>query len=86
MTNPTTEMRAWSALRLLEQGLPEAAEDELAAAFGYTIQRIKHQGRLLAKIKLSNSLTPDEEAKAYEEMQAILSIHFRHAVTKDQKP
>lgn len=72
---PTLLCRAWAAFRLLEEGRANAAEDELAAAFGYTIRRIEHEGRLLAKIKLRTGLTTEREAAAYDQMLSIIDAH-----------
>ncbi len=69
---PTFLCRSWAAYRLLQEGQVEAAEDELAAAFGFRNERIKREGRLIAKMIVPNGLTPEQELAFYSKAQDVL--------------
>lgn len=60
---PTLLCRAYASLRLMEGGNYEVAEDELQAAFGKKVLRIKKDGRPLLKLVFDDDLTDQESVE-----------------------
>jgi hypothetical protein len=78
-TTPPPEQRAYAAWKLLQNGLPDSAEDELAALHGMINYRIRHHGRLLCKLTLPIAMTPEEWKAVFVQAQMILKHQVAEA-------
>jgi hypothetical protein len=69
---PEQSQRAYAAWRMLQNGLPESAEDELAAMHGMMNYRIRHKGRLLCKLTLPIDMSDEDWTSALAQITVIL--------------
>ena len=68
-----------AAMKMLQNGLPDSAEDELAALHGMMNYRIRHKGKLLCKLTLPTDMNEEDWKSAMEQISAILKSQVEPA-------